>query len=99
MHGGNIVGPDVAHRGAQTANELMQDFRQSSLIGNTSFNTFRYQLHGLVYIALEIAVLAAQFHGAKRTHAAIGLISPALKQNLLAGSLVGTGEHRAKHAA
>ncbi len=88
----------ISHRGAQAANQLMQDIAQRPFVGNTAFNAFGYQFHGFIYITLEVPVLAALLHGTNRAHAAIGFIGASLIQNLGAGGFFGTGEHRAEHA-
>lgn len=44
-----------AHTGAQTAHVLMDNLFDFAFVGNTAFDTFRYQFVGSV-VALEVAI-------------------------------------------
>src|SRR5580700_1479914 len=52
---------------------------------------------GIGFSALKITLARSLCHGAKRTHAAIGLIRTALIEDQFAGTFIGAGEHRADH--
>ena len=65
----------VAHAGTDAANQLEHGVLYRSLVGDAAFHAFRHQLLG---VRLEIAVLAAVFHGGNRAHAAVYLVFSSL---------------------
>src|SRR5262249_50798370 len=70
--------PAVAHASAQTADQLIDQLREQSLIRNPALDPLGHQFAaGLLLIAVGRALR----HGAQRTHASIALESPALVQN------------------
>ena len=85
----------VAHTGTNAANELEYGILHGSLVGNTSFHAFRNQL---LRIGLEVAVLAAVFHGCDGTHAAVYLVFSSLIQFKGSGALVTACEDASHHA-
>jgi len=97
MEFGEIAGPDIAHRGAQAAGELVHDIADRALVGHLALDALRHQLQRVPDILLEIAVGGAARYGADRAHAAIGLVGAALPQEYLAGRLVGAGQKRSDH--
>src|SRR5688572_24255500 len=66
----------VAHRGAQTACELMQDLYERALVRHAAFDAFRHELLQLLGCVLEVAILRAMRlrHRTERAHAAIRLV-------------------------
>ena len=90
----------VAHAGAQATGHLVNDVDHGTLVGHATFNAFRHKLVRIRVAAagfLEITVGASLLHGANRAHAAVTLVTAALKQNHFTGCLFGTGEHAAHH--
>src|SRR5712691_5383578 len=80
----------VAHRLAQSADQLMQDRRERPLVGDTTFDALGNKLVHVLDVALEVAVLRerARAHRAHRSHAAVLLVALALVDDHLSGSLV-----------
>ena len=70
---------------------------ERTLVWHLPLNSFGNQLHSIFHIALPVAVLASVSHGAKRTHAAIDLISSSLVENSLSGALLGAGKKAPDH--
>src|SRR5260370_9062331 len=70
----------VTHSAAKPGDELLHQTAERTLMGYAAFHPFRHGLAALGRV-LEIAVAGARFHGAERTHAAIGLERAALVEN------------------
>ncbi len=68
-----------------------------SAVGNLALDAFRHQLGGTFGFILEVAVTAAFFHGAQRSHAAVSLVGSALIKKGLARRFVGAGKETADH--
>ena len=94
-----IFRADIAHGGAQAADQLVQHVGHRPLVGHLALDTFRHQLERVLDLLLEIAVGRAARHGADGAHAAIGFVGTALEQENLARRLVGAGKQRADHGA
>ncbi|MPL90530.1 hypothetical protein SDC9_36582 [bioreactor metagenome] len=88
----------VAHRGAQAPHHLVQHRCDRPLVGHLPLDPLGHQLVG-GRILLEVAVGRAARHRAEASHAAIGLVRPALVKDHLARRLVGAGDRRADHGA
>ena len=88
--------PNVTHRRAQSASELVDDVAQGAAIRNAAFDAFGHELVGVGRI-LEITVLAALLHRADRAHAAIALVAAALEQFDLARRFLGARKQAADH--
>src|SRR4051812_22243733 len=88
---------EIAHRGAQPADQLVQRLAQRALVRHATLDAFGNQLRRRLDVGLEVAVLRPFLHRADRSHAAIRLIRAALIQDDLARRLVGTGEQRTDH--
>src|SRR5262249_30038174 len=89
---------DVAHAGAKTSDELIENRRERAAIRNASLDAFRNEL--LVRRArLAVAIFAALLHRAERAHASIHFVRATLVENHVAGCLVGAREERAHHHA
>src|SRR5262245_23614820 len=67
-----VLGADVAHSSAQTPDKLVQHAVDGALVGDLPLDTLRYELEGILYLLLEVAVGATPCHGAHRPHAAVG---------------------------
>src|SRR5687768_14396376 len=91
----------IAHRGAQTARELMQDLDERALVRHAPFDAFRHELLELLGRVLEVAILRAVrlCHRTERAHAAIRLVRRTLVQLDFAGRLLRTGKKAADHHA
>ena len=89
----------VAHAGAQSAHQLVNDIDQRSLVRDAAFNSFRHQLVAIAHALLEIAILGAVLHGPQRTHAPVALVRPALVELDLSGRFVGARQQPADHDA
>src|SRR5829696_2373038 len=93
-------GAAVAHRLPQAADELVQHARERPLVGDAALDPLRHEFLHVLHVALEVAILRepARLHRAERAHAAVLLHTlPRLRQDDVAGRLVGAGEHRAEH--
>src|SRR5215831_8599662 len=73
-----VLCTDVAHTGAQTPDQLVQDAVDGALVGDLPLDPLGNELEGILYLLLEIAVGAAPGHGAHRSHAAVGFIGATL---------------------
>src|SRR3984957_14648498 len=95
----DVVAAGVAHRGAQTAGQLIQDRDQAALVEHAALDAFRHQFLQLGGCVLEIAVGRAVSlgHRNERAHAAIGLVRRALIYLVYTWRLLGAGEHAADH--
>ena len=71
---------------------------ERAAIRDPAFDAFGHQLVGIGLI-LEITILAALLHRAKRTHAAVALVAAALEQLDFAWAFLGAGEQAADHHA
>src|SRR6185369_15958883 len=87
---------DVAHAGAEAADELLDDEGERALVGHAALDALGHELHAELgaLLVLHVAVpaafaLAHRFEGA---HAAIELVGAALVQDRLARALLGAGE-------
>src|SRR5262245_46856959 len=73
----DVPGPAIAHAGPETANQLVHEWRQMSLVRHTTLDAFRHELAssiaGGAAVFLPITIARAGDHGAERTHAAIAL--------------------------
>src|SRR5687767_6987522 len=94
----------VAHAGAQTPDELVNHGRDAALVRDAAFDALGDELVGRaatfeIELVLKVPIAAAAAHGADRSHAAVLLVTPALEQDQLAGTLVGAGEEIPDHGA
>ena len=101
---GNRRAAAVTHSGSQPAHHLVDHRRGAALVGDASFDAFGHQLVRRpatleIELVLEVAVAAAFPHGTDRSHAAVFLVGPSLKQDQLARALVSAGEQVADHRA
>ena len=89
----------VAHRLPQAADDLVDDRRERALVRDATLDALGDELLDVLDVALEVAVLRerARLHRAERAHPAVLLEALALRDDDLAGRLVGAGEHRAEH--
>src|SRR5262249_3841923 len=89
---GERAGPEVAHAGAQAADELLHDERQRALVWDAALDALGHELHAELVdlVVLEVAVAAslALAHRLERPHAAIELVRPSLVENRLARALL-----------
>ena len=67
----------IAHGGAQTADQLVDDGGHRALVGHLPLDPLGHQLQRVPHFLLEIAVGRAARHGADRAHAAIGFVASA----------------------
>src|SRR4051812_9924706 len=91
--------PAVAHRLAETADELVEHVRDRPLVRDAALDALRHELVDVLDVALEVAVfgIAAGLHRAERAHAAVLLEPLAAREDHLARSLVGAGQEPAGH--
>src|SRR5690606_24209472 len=68
----------IAHRGAQAADQLIDDGQHAAFVRDAAFNAFGHEFVRVVGRVLEIAVRRTVFHGAEAAHATIGLVRTAL---------------------
>src|SRR5436309_1988390 len=94
---GEVACADIAHRGTQTAGELVHDVADRALVRHLALDALGHQLERVLDVLLEVAVGRAARHRADRAHAAIGLVGTALPQKHFARRLVGAGEQRTDH--
>src|SRR5438067_6184172 len=89
----------VAHRLAQAADDLVNDALERSLVGHPALDPLGHELVDVLDVALEVAVLrvAARLHRPDRAHAPVLLVALAMREDDVARSLVGPGEHPAEH--
>src|ERR1700743_567844 len=97
LQGPDILCTTITHTCPETADILLNDFRQIALEGNPPFNAFRHQLLDIVFHILEITVAAALCHGADGTHPAVLFELPAFIDDGLAGAFFHTREYAAHH--
>src|SRR5262249_22319937 len=92
---------EVAHPGTETANQLLHDEGERSLVRDPALDALGHELHAevLALVVLEVAVAAALAlaHRLERAHAAIELVGTALVQDRLARTFLGPGEEAANH--
>src|SRR5262249_39002545 len=89
----------VAHRLAETADDLVDDPLERSLVRDAPLDPLGDELVDVFDVALEVAVLreAARLHRAERAHAAVLLVALTVREDHFAGRLVGAGQHAADH--
>src|SRR5512134_676952 len=89
----------VAHRLAETADDLVDDRRERPFVRNAALDPLRDELVDVLDVALEVAILRerARLHRAERAHPAVLLEALALRDDDLPGRLVGAREHRPEH--
>src|SRR5690606_34099582 len=87
---------DVAHGGAQAADQLVDHAGQRAAVRHAALDALGHQLVGRGGL-LEVAVLGALLHGPDRAHAAVALVAAALVELGLARGLLGAGEQPADH--
>ncbi len=92
-------GADVPHRRAQTADELVDEIAQRTLVGHAALDPLRDELLDVADPFLEIAVLGvgAGLHGADGAHAPILLEALPLVEHDFARTLVDAGQQGAEH--
>src|SRR2546423_7032530 len=92
-------GAAVPHRLAQSADELVKDRRQRSLVRNAPLDALGDELVDILDVALAIPVArgAARAHRTQRAHAAVLLEPLALVEDDFPRRFVGTREDRAGH--
>src|SRR5205085_6567114 len=66
---GEVSRPDITHRGAQAAGELMHDVADRALVGHLALDALRHQFQRVLDVLLEIAVGRAACHRTDRAHA------------------------------
>src|SRR6266702_3113349 len=87
----------ISHAGPESSEQLVNIGRERSTHRHHPFDPLRDQLDVLTDIGLEIAVLAAVFHGPDRAHAAITLVGASLVKNRISRRLFGAGKQRTDH--
>src|SRR5581483_1152851 len=87
---------EVAHAGAEPADELVDVRRERPLVRHPALDALGHELHVLL-VLLEVAIAAPGAHGAERAHPAVHLVGPALVEDGLAGALLGAGEEAPDH--
>src|SRR4051794_7737707 len=89
----------VAHRLAEAADDLVQHACDRPLERDASLDPLRDQLLDVLDVPLEVAVLreAARLHRAERPHAAVLLVTLAVREHDVAGRLLRPREHPAEH--
>src|SRR4051794_27384224 len=92
-------GAAVAHRLPEAADELVDDRRERALVRDAALDPLGDELLHVLDVALEVAVLRERprAHRAERAHPAVFLEALALREDDLAGRLVGAGQQRAEH--
>ena len=88
----------IAHRRAQTADQLVQHDARRPLVGHLPLDPLRDQLVA-GGVLLEITVGRAARHRTQAAHAAIGLVGPALVEDHLARAFIRPRNHGADHRA
>src|SRR5690348_14494327 len=83
----------ISHSTAQAADHLEEDVAHWSLVGNASFDSFRYQLPGRHLSFLEVPVGAPVLHRGETPHAANHLEATTLQQQRFARAFLGAGQH------
>src|SRR5262245_16134390 len=73
----DVPGPAISHPGPQSADQLIDEWRQWPLVGDPSLDALGHQLVGLT-VSLAIAVARAGHHRPERSHAAINLEAASL---------------------
>src|SRR5690625_2416668 len=74
----------VTHRGAETADQLVDHIAGRAAIGDMALDAFGHELVGALDFLLKITVGRAARHGADASHAAIALVAAALVEHDLA---------------
>src|SRR5476651_1042974 len=74
LHLSDGAAAGIAHRGAQTADQLVDDVADRALVRDAALDALWDELQRARHLLLEIAVRRAARHGADRAHAAIGFI-------------------------
>src|SRR5882724_1239981 len=97
MELGDCSAAAIAHSGAQSSDQLVDERSEWAFVWNSSFDALGYELGHLELARLAVAVAAAFFHGRERAHAAVALERAALKQNYLARALIRSREQRSDH--
>src|SRR5256885_14098715 len=93
----------VAHRRAQSTEQLMSNRGNRAVIGHLPLDAFGNQLVVGQDVVLEVAVfrvgprLTPRLHRTERTHAAVRLELLSVDEDQLAGRLVTSREKRAEH--
>src|SRR6185295_10003020 len=77
---GNRLASAIAHSGFQSADELIDDCRQRSLVGHATLDAFRHELLRRTS-ALTVSITAASFHGPDRSHPSVDLIRSRLVEH------------------
>src|SRR6266705_5537978 len=87
----------IAHSGAQSSNQLVDERSERAFVWDSSFDALGYELGHLELACLAITVAAAFFHRRERAHAAVALERAALEQDYLARAFIRSGEQRSDH--
>src|SRR5688500_798846 len=96
-HGGDITATEVAHAGAQPADELMDIESQRAFVRHPPFDAFGHKLVRVHHVRLAVTVAAPLPHGADGAHAAIYFVGSPLVENRFARALFRAGEETADH--
>src|SRR5262245_52654467 len=86
----------VPHSGPKTADQLLHDAREASLVRDPPLDPFRDKLRG-VHLLLEVPILGRVAHRAERAHAPVGLERAALVENRFARAFRGSREEAPDH--
>ena len=98
----------IAHRCAQTTNDLVGDRINFAAVWNLAFDTFWHQLVLAAHIGLEVAVLGirtlfarqtATLHRPHRSHAAVALVLLTADDDNITRRFLSTSKHGAQHHA
>src|SRR4051795_4389130 len=76
----HVLGADIAHRGAETAGELVHDVADRALVGHLALDAFAHQFQRALDVLLEGAVALAGRPRPDGALAARGLVGTALPQ-------------------
>ncbi len=71
MEGIDVFRSAIAHSGTQTAEHLIDNLVERTLVRHTGGNPFRHKFLRVSLTGLEIAVFRAFLHGFERTHATV----------------------------
>ena len=92
LHGVDVTRADIAHGGAEAADQLVDEAGGGAAIGGLGFDAFGDELGGVFDFVLAVAVAGGEAtvnHGADGAHAAVFLESFALPVNDFTGAGIG----------
>ena len=93
----DVARAGVSHAGPESADHLVDHFREAPLEGYPSDDAFRYQFLDVVLHILEIAVLGPFLHGFDGSHPTVGLEFPSFEDDGLARRFIHPCEEGAGH--